>query len=477
VTSSITYGRGASNISQTLYDWFFVKWNGANSFGIMTNPLSDYIMWFYSGSANEFLSGVSGGDMAAVIKVYNPNIVTLTDYQVRIKLPSSLKGVPITIKSGSYPSVPFCYETITGECTTDYSKGDGYIWVKVPYMPSMQNVTLILIAGQNGAVPGDQVFVFYNDFNKQTMLDTNKWVNGPQIPQFYPLYKGASWYTMWYQIGSGLLQIEGTNTWSAIRSKNPIANLRELASEGIGITVEARTKYSDNPTKEYWHVLAFSDASGEVWRVALVTNVGISGSANVQIASQSRITDICKVNRYISIPGYWCYERFGVPTNEWRVISITLMPTTTTFNSAYSVYLTTTKVSVKEYEDYMGSLINEFETTTDFVSGSTKYTDQTVYGVYIYTWKRTNYMDSWDWIRVRKMAPLQPIVYYSGSEYVLNEYYNNGQVVPGLLYVPQQNLCTQGSVAGYPCLTIIGIYKPTWYIALSNPIYLSGSSG
>ncbi len=242
---TIQYGSTTSNISKTLYGWFFVKWSGANNFGVMLNPLSDYIMWFYSGSASEFLSGVSGGDMSAVIKVYNPNTVALTDYQVRIKLPSSLKGVPITVKSGNNPSVPFCYETITGECTTDYTKGDGYIWVKVPYMPPMQNVTLILTAGQNGAVPGDQVFDSYDDFSS-------------------------------YNVSTG------------------------------------------------------------------------------------------------------------------------------------------------------------------------------------------------------KTAPLQPIVYYSGSEYVLNEYYNNGQVMPGLLYVPQQNLCTQGSVAGYPCLTIIGIYKPTWYIQLSNPIYLSG---
>ncbi len=97
--------------------------------------------------------------------VHNPNSQDLTDFQVRAKLPSDLVGKPITIKDLSGNSVPFCYETSNGECTTDPAQGDGYIWVKVPSIPANGDAKLLVESGTNGAVEGDQVFDFYDDFN------------------------------------------------------------------------------------------------------------------------------------------------------------------------------------------------------------------------------------------------------------------------------------------------------------------------
>ncbi|UXD22061.1 hypothetical protein IPA_01255 [Ignicoccus pacificus DSM 13166] len=106
--------------------------------------------------------------------VHNPNSQALTDFQVRAKLPSSLQGQAITIKDTSGNLVPFCYETLTGECTTDPAQGDEYIWVKIPSIPANGDTKLVIEVGVNGAVKGDKVFDFYDDFN-EGYLDESKW--------------------------------------------------------------------------------------------------------------------------------------------------------------------------------------------------------------------------------------------------------------------------------------------------------------
>ncbi|UXD21754.1 hypothetical protein IPA_07620 [Ignicoccus pacificus DSM 13166] len=107
--------------------------------------------------------------------VHNPNSQTLTNFQVRAKLPADLQGKALTIKDMNGNPVPFCYETATGECTTDPTQGDGYVWVKVPSIPANGDAKLVVEVGSNGAVKGDEVFEFYDDFN-EGYLDTNKWI-------------------------------------------------------------------------------------------------------------------------------------------------------------------------------------------------------------------------------------------------------------------------------------------------------------
>ncbi len=98
--------------------------------------------------------------------VHNPNSQALTDFQVRAKLPSELKGQAISVRDLYGNTIPFCYETATGECTTDPTKGDGYVWVKVPSIPANGDAKLVVQVGENGAVKGDEVFEFYDDFNE-----------------------------------------------------------------------------------------------------------------------------------------------------------------------------------------------------------------------------------------------------------------------------------------------------------------------
>ena len=97
--------------------------------------------------------------------IHNPNSQALKGFQVRAQLPSVLQGKAISITYNGNP-VPFCYETATGECTTDPAQGNGYVWVKVPYLPANGDVKLLVIAGTNGATKGDKVFIFCDDFNE-----------------------------------------------------------------------------------------------------------------------------------------------------------------------------------------------------------------------------------------------------------------------------------------------------------------------
>ncbi len=100
-----------------------------------------------------------------VLVINNPNSEDLTDFQLRVKLPSSLAKVPITITTPSGSNVPFCYETKIGQCTTDYTKGDGYIWIKIPSIDAGGSLSLYVSAGSNGATAGYKVFLLYDDFS------------------------------------------------------------------------------------------------------------------------------------------------------------------------------------------------------------------------------------------------------------------------------------------------------------------------
>ena len=63
--------------------------------------------------------------------------------------------------------VPFCYEQLNGECSNSTANWDGYIWVRVPYIPANGNVTLYLYTNmyKDFATSGEGVFDFYDDFS------------------------------------------------------------------------------------------------------------------------------------------------------------------------------------------------------------------------------------------------------------------------------------------------------------------------
>ena len=104
-----------------------------------------------------------------LMTIHNPNSQALTDFQVRAKLPSDLINKPITVTDLNGNPVPFCYETATGECTTDPAQGNGYIWIKVPSIPANGKTELIVKVGTNGAADPSQVFIAISSFQKHTL--------------------------------------------------------------------------------------------------------------------------------------------------------------------------------------------------------------------------------------------------------------------------------------------------------------------
>jgi hypothetical protein len=101
---------------------------------------------------------------ASKIVISNDNTKDLKGYPVRVKLPATFQGVPITIVDQNVQPIPFCYETATGECTTDPSQGNGYIWVKAD-VPANGKTIYYIESGENGATSGGKVFPLYLDFN------------------------------------------------------------------------------------------------------------------------------------------------------------------------------------------------------------------------------------------------------------------------------------------------------------------------
>ncbi len=119
------------------------------------------------------------------MKITNPNNIALTNYVVRVKLPSVLKGVPIEIlDSTSSQPIDFCYEYSNGECGLNATAGDGFIWVKIPYIAPQETKTFIILKGTNGAAHPWEVFPYYIDFNNMTLT-----VLGAK---YLPLYPGNS---------------------------------------------------------------------------------------------------------------------------------------------------------------------------------------------------------------------------------------------------------------------------------------------
>ncbi len=117
------------------------------------------------------------------MKVTNPNSIALTDYVVRVKLPDVLKGHPIEIiDSTNAQPISFCYEYANGECGPNAAKGDGFIWVKIPYIAPSETKTFIILNGTNGATFGWNVFPYYMDFNNMTLTVISA--------KYIPLYPG-----------------------------------------------------------------------------------------------------------------------------------------------------------------------------------------------------------------------------------------------------------------------------------------------
>ncbi|UXD22180.1 hypothetical protein IPA_02375 [Ignicoccus pacificus DSM 13166] len=108
-------------------------------------------------------------------------------YAIRIDLNKTAPdavGKPITIRGPQGENIPFCYETIYGNCTTDPTKGDGAVWIKIPagmIIPPKGSVSLTIKTGKNGAVNPKDVFPSYVDFS---WYDKSKVIGAHFVPYF-----------------------------------------------------------------------------------------------------------------------------------------------------------------------------------------------------------------------------------------------------------------------------------------------------
>jgi hypothetical protein len=117
------------------------------------------------------------------IVINNPSTVALLGgcgYVFRVDLKDQapeLVGKPIALVGPTGEKIPFCYETTYGNCTTDPTKGDGYIWVALPpglSVPAQGSLSFMVITGTNGAVDPTKVFPAYIDFSKVTKVKVDK---------------------------------------------------------------------------------------------------------------------------------------------------------------------------------------------------------------------------------------------------------------------------------------------------------------
>jgi hypothetical protein len=461
----INYGVANSTVAQTTDLWAYFEWTGGpNVVGIALNELGDYIAYYNVTSSQYWLSGLSSGAAGTSITIYNPNNFDLTNYQVRIMLPQILRDKAIKVIGPGGQSLPFCYETATGECTTDYAKGDGYIWVKVPYLPAGQNVTLSIVAGSNGAVPGDQVFLFYEDFDSYAngAFNTNsKWTVNR--------YKGDT--STECVIENGVLWLV---TKSMRRGCNIVARNFYVKSTDK-VTVEMRFLV------DYSYGAYTNDGDG----LTLIVDGNDTtpwcccskGVSRIQGVAADIYTDDRTGNGWISVGPHTLtcvpqapanlisYASVGLKTANLNdgIISLSLNGTAAILKytdlNASDGYVTLKLVRKIDWNvDGKGYLMIGAGTGCASLNGVCQY-DDSGHGV--------------DWIRVRKYAPQEPIVYYStNKDYVLVAAYMGGSTIDGLVTLTPNNPAICAGSA--PCLTIVGIYKPNWNIVLLGPFYLSG---
>lgn len=107
------------------------------------------------------------------ITIRNPTGNALNNVQVRIETP--FKGTSVSVKTDA-GDLPFCYETSTGECTTDHTKSNGALWILISSLAPNASINVTVTRGEEGLVTDPRnIFLLYDDFNGNS-LDPN-WIS------------------------------------------------------------------------------------------------------------------------------------------------------------------------------------------------------------------------------------------------------------------------------------------------------------
>ena len=429
----IEYGTARTEIA-TPKNWLYVKWYSNNTFGALINDLGDFAFWYERVSSNYMLSGVSDGGATTVVEITNPNDYPLKDYQVKVKLPTALSGRSISVYDENGKPLNFCYELISGECKATPTNSDGYIWVKVPEIPAHGTVRLIILTGNNGAVDGDKVFDFYDDFDYSTAALWSKYVKTHSWVDVYTIdtFRGAQ----------GVLVIEPRN-----HHYQGIQTLEDVPLTGNDYIIEykARTESYDAPKVAIWSTGSVSDPN---WMVrdtypfmALIHEDGVGDTYTW--------TTVERWRHYI--PGY--------NYKAWRLFVYHVHRDDTSGTNGY--------VEVLWYSDY-GNDQNRLDKPLRMKA----YVERGVNDKYYANPGKVTIMGEnngkvyFDWVRIRKYADQEPIVKVitSGEMYVLHiANTKEDGLIQGLISSPAE-------LTKY---TLWGIFKGTWAVLLEGPFYVS----
>ncbi len=150
----------------------------------------------------------------------------VTDYSLRIVTP--YKGQPLEVLVNG-TQVPFCYETLTGECTSNYTQSTGVIWIKTDLIVDKYLNVTIIPGKANLASPPEDVFLFYDNFTG-TDLNPAKWVTN-----------NADGY---YRLQDGELQMWGD--WNVWWTSSPVGYNRVIETYNVftvkPVVIEGRAK-------------------------------------------------------------------------------------------------------------------------------------------------------------------------------------------------------------------------------------------
>ena len=307
--------------------------------------------------------------------VHNPNSQDLRNFQVRVKLPAELVGKPISMTDQLGNPVPFCYETGVGECTTDPTQGDGYIWVKVPNIPANGDTKLIVQVGTNGAVKGDQVFDFYDDFNEGS-LDTNKWITAKQDGYDEPEPK----------VENGILKLvpDGDHPWNKVRTKETMDLINKI--------VETRKLIHDPGNTYWWNYYStsvqYDNGDGTLCDAGVCAGdnvgwgTGCDWGAFQTFVGEGEYTCLYNTKRTLSDGGTHCCDGEPVEGEVWYIQRDFILDNNT--------------------------LVSVIKTENGKVSASgVEYSVSNGYIILLCEYNGECWLD---WIRVRKYAPQEPTV-------------------------------------------------------------------
>jgi len=288
-----------------------------------------------------------------VVSVDNPNDQALDQFQIEVDV-STVRtkiGDKFRVLDDGGNPVPYCFAQPKGECNATPSDA---IWVKVPHVDANGTATFTIVQTTDpGTSPGDQVFVFYDDFTEDS-LDTDKWVCGTQIHGCIS-----------HAIENGLLKTRSGGHWGILTTHPGLVKATDQ------VVVDARAK---SHTADTWFLIELTSTNTETNRFCILDDYYSEYFIGIQVTYRGGASNP---------------HQFSQPMNNdtWYHLRI-IKKSEKTFRA--------------EFMDDGFSVIDSYETTHNEWAS--------VDGWRIVQWKAGSNPDYWDYVLVRKWVPTDPVV-------------------------------------------------------------------